>query len=128
MTHARVPAVLALAGVLAAAAPGAAQRQTWTGFISDSHCGAKPHAGEHHGKKVTDKQCILGIEGDPSYKPCLGYGATFVFVSKGTVFKVSNQDHPGLRQYAADTVRVTGELSGDTIAVATIVLAQAEKP
>jgi hypothetical protein len=120
----RVLVTVIIALVLFVASHGsAAEPRTWTGIISDSHCGAKPHAGEHKGKKVTDKQCIIGIEGDSSYKPCLGYGAKFVVVSDGVVYKVANQDHAGLRQYAGDAVTVTGQLQGDTITVATITAA-----
>lgn len=122
MIRALAPAVIAVAVVLASQG-SAAEPRTWTGIISDSHCGAKPHAGEHNGKKVSDKQCIIGIEGDPSYKPCLAYGAKFVVASKGVVYKVANQDHPGLRRYAGEAVLVTGELDGDTITVATIAAA-----
>jgi hypothetical protein len=122
MTRVLAVGIIAIALVLMSRG-GAAAPQAWTGIISDSHCGAKPHAGEHHGKKVSDKQCIVGIEGDSSYKPCLAYGAKFVVVSKGIVYKIANQDHPGLRQYAGDAVNVTGQLDGDTITAATITAA-----
>jgi len=117
---------IALAFVIATIPAGSAAERTWVGVISDSHCGAEPHQGEHKGKKVSDRECIIGIEGDPSYKSCLAYGAKFVLVSEGKVMKISNQDFADLKVHAAYTVRLTGDLIGDTITVTKIERAAAK--
>jgi hypothetical protein len=56
---------------------------------------------------------------------CLkAFGAKFIFVKDGQVYNISNQDFPALRVYAAQTVRLTGELTGDTLRVKRIVPAK----
>jgi len=84
--------------------------QSWTGQISDSMCGAT-HPAEDHGKPMTAKQCTRG---------CVKEGAKYVFVSGGKVYKISNQNDPGLVKYAGDNVKVTGTMNGDTITVTKI--------
>lgn len=83
----------------------------WTGKISDSMCGAshaKMIAG-HAG--MTDKDCTLA---------CIKAGAKYVFVSGGRVYDIANQDDADLMTHAGDTVRLTGEMNGNTITVAKI--------
>jgi hypothetical protein len=43
-----------------------------------------------------------------------------VFVRNGKVYDIENQDYAGLQQYAGESVRVTGELSGDSIKISNI--------
>jgi hypothetical protein len=64
-----------------------------------------------HGEKMTDKQCTVA---------CVEHGSQYVFVNGDRVLKVSNQDFAGLKQFAGDTVRLTGDVKGDTITVAKI--------
>src|SRR6202142_3955988 len=83
--------------------------QTWTGQISDSMCGAS-HAkmiAAHPG--MTDRDCA---------QACINSGGKYVFVSEGRVFNIANQDLALLPVHAGHTVRLTGEMKGDTITVA----------
>lgn len=108
--------------VLSAAASmmGFAADQTFTGRISDSMCGAS-HAkmkAAHEDAKMTDRDCTLA---------CIKGGGKYVFVQAGMVYQISNQDFSGLKEYAGDTVRLTGEKSGNTITVSKIEPAKGKK-
>ena len=85
--------------------------QTWSGTISDSKCGAMHPTGEHNGKTMTARQCT---------QACIKGGAKYVFVSDGKVYNISNQNAAGLAKYAGEDVKLTGEMSGDTVTVAKI--------
>jgi len=71
----------------------------WTGYISDSKCGAKGAKDEHADCAV---KCVKG-------------GASPVFVTGDQVYKIDDaskvQDHIGHK------VTITGELKGDTVQV-----------
>lgn len=87
--------------------------QTWTGQISDSLCGAshaKMIAG-HPG--MSERDCALA---------CVKAGGKYVFVSNGKVYTISNQGLPLLQTHAGHTVRLTGEMKGDSITVSNIVM------
>src|SRR5947208_12137641 len=85
---------------------------TWTGKISDSMCGATHKKMEEHGSaKISDRDCTLA---------CVKNGGKYVFVSKGKVYQVTNQDYSGLQEHAGQTVKLTGDLSGDNITVSNI--------
>jgi hypothetical protein len=59
-----------------------------------------------------------------STRPCSGvkeHNAKYVFVS-GNVYNVGNQDFAALQEHAGHTVRLTGEMSGDTITVSKIAM------
>jgi len=105
---------LGLAGLLAgllSLASGATM--TMNGMISDSACGAS-HAkmmAEHKDAKMTDKDCTLA---------CVKNGGKFVFVSDGKVYNITNQDFAAVRQYAGQTVSLTGDMNGETITVAKV--------
>ena len=88
-----------------------------TGKISDSKCGAKHAAGEH-GKKMTDRDCT---------EACVKGGAKYVFTSKGKVYQIANQDNADLAMHAGHTVRLTGEIKGDSITVAKIAMPKRSK-
>ena len=107
---------LCCAGLLAAFAPFAsAATMTMKGMISDSMCGAshaKMMAG-HPG--MTDSQCTLG---------CVKGGAKYVFVSKGKVYQIANQDMAALMKEAGESVSLTGDVSGDTITVSKVMMAK----
>jgi hypothetical protein len=81
-----------------------AAEQTWTGKISDSKCGASHMAMEHGGKKVNDHDCTVA---------CVKGGAKYVFVNKGKVFDIQNQDLAGLEEHAGHSVKLTGDLQAD---------------
>ena len=74
----------------------------WTGYISDSKCGAKGAKDEHADCAV---KCVKG-------------GASPVFVTDGKVYKIDDaskvQDHIGHK------VTITGELKGDTVQVESV--------
>ena len=89
--------------------------QPWTGQISDSMCGAKHNTtAEHGGKKMSDRDCTLACVKE--------HNAKYVFVSDGKVYNVGNQDFAALQEHAGHTVRLTGEMSGDTITVSKIAM------
>ena len=81
-----------------------AAEQTWTGMISDSKCGASHKAMEHGGKKVNDHDCTVA---------CVKGEAKYVFVNKGKVFDIENQDLAGLEEHAGHSVKLTGNLQAD---------------
>ncbi len=84
---------------------------TWTGKISDSMCGATHKTAAEHGKKMTDRECV---------QACIKNGAKYVFVDKGKVYQIANQDYAGLQEHAGHTVRLSGDMKGDTITVSNI--------
>ena len=88
--------------------------KTWTGKISDSGCGAS-HAKmmAQHPDNKTDRDCTLA---------CVKDGGKYVFVSSGKVYNIENQDLVLLEEHAGHTVRLTGEMKGDTITVSNIVM------
>lgn len=86
--------------------------QTWTGHISDSFCGPSHHRiAPGTNIKMSARKCTLA---------CVDDGAEFVFVSKGVVHKLANQEFPALRLYAGWTVNLTGVKAGDGIRVSSI--------
>lgn len=98
-------AVLALAVLVLPASTALAD--SWTGWISDSHCGAK-------GAKAGHEDCA---------KKCVKGGGTYVFVN-GTdqkVFAVDNQELAG--QHLSHQVTVTGTVEGESIKVESIAAA-----
>jgi hypothetical protein len=118
--------ILLAAAVLALglSSPALAAGQTWTGVITDTMCAAShasniEHAHESSGRTMTEKECTVG---------CVARrGQKYVLVSNGKVYQIENQDYAGLPVHAAETVSVTGSLSGSTITVSQIVPAQAPK-
>ena len=94
--------------------------QTWTGKISDSMCGVShaKMAAAHPGAKMTDRDCTLA---------CAKAGGKYVFVMGEKVYHIANQDLADLQTHAGHTVRLTGDLKGDTITVSKIVMPAAKK-
>jgi hypothetical protein len=116
--------MLAIVMTVGLVSVGSAAEQTWTGIISDSHCGAMHKADIEHGGKITARECVIGRPGDPNLPGCVSAknGAKFVVVVGDKVYQVANQDFADLRVHAAENVAVTGSLKGDTITVSKIVL------
>lgn len=83
--------------------------ETWTGQISDSHCGVmhKPMGNQ----KMSDRECT---------EMCIKGGGKYVFVLKDKVYQIVDQKDPALVTHAGHTVQLTGELKGDTITVSKI--------
>ncbi len=109
-TNCRIIAVAAVLTILVGF-PGAASAETLTGKISDAMCGKSHDTMTEHGKKMTDKQCTVA---------CVEHGSSYVIVAGNKVLKISNQDFAGLKQFAGDAVRVTGDVKGDTITLTRI--------
>jgi len=103
--------ILGLAiGCLFVAAFGLAE--TWSGTISDSNCGRSHKAAiEHAGKKMSDHDCVIA---------CVKGGGKYVFVAGSKIYNISNQDFAGLEEHAGHNVKLTGDMSGDTITVSKI--------
>ena len=98
--------------VLFGAAISFGAEKTWKGKISDSMCGASHKSAiEHAGKKLTDRECV---------QACIKEGAKYVFVSGGKVYNIENQDFATLADHAGRNVTLKGEMTGDTIKVASI--------
>ena len=55
-----------------------AASKSWTGTVSDEHCGAK------HAKASADAETCV--------EKCVSGGAKYVLVSKGKVYQVDDQD------------------------------------
>jgi hypothetical protein len=106
----------AIALVFGAAVTAGAAQETWTGKISDSHCGAAHKAME--GKKMSDRECT---------QVCVKSDGKYVFVSKDKVYQIANQKDPALATHAGHTVLLTGEMKGDTVTVAKIDMPKPDK-
>src|ERR1700730_8998178 len=90
---------------------------TMDGMISDSMCGTS-HAKMmemHKDAKMTDRDCTLA---------CVKGGGKFVFVSGGKVYQIANQDLPALQKEAGESVRLTGDVNGDTVTVSKVAMAK----
>jgi hypothetical protein len=107
---------LAAAAMMSAPALAA---DTLKGRISDSMCNAKHMAGEHDGKKTTDRECT---------EKCVSGGEKYVFVGEGDkIYKIANQDFAGLKAHAGHAVIVTATTKDDTLTVSKIEMPAAEK-
>ena len=104
-------ALVFAAGVCAGAAP-----ETWTGKISDDHCGNTHKPME--GKKMSDRECT---------EICIKGGGKYMFVVKDKVYQIADQKDAALATHAGHTVMLTGEMKGDTITVAKIEMPKTEK-
>lgn len=91
--------------------PAFAAEQTWVGKISDSDCGAKHKAAAEHQAAMSDADCTAA---------CIKEGAKYVFVHGGKVLKISNQDFVDLPMHAGHEVKLTGEMTDDSITVTKI--------
>ena len=82
---------------------------TWTGYISDSHCGAKGANDKH-------TQCAV--------KCVKEQGASYVFVndSDHKVYKIDNQDKAA--EHAGHHVTVKGQADGDNLKIVSIAMAK----
>ena len=81
-----------------------AAEMTMTGTVSDSHCGAK-HAEASDAATGCVNSCVKG-------------GAKYVLVSDGKVYELDAQDK--FASLGGKSVKVTGELKGMAIAVASV--------
>ena len=88
---------LFMAGLLFSMAVYAADKGTWTGYISDEHCGAK---GNNAGHADCAKKCVKN-----------GYAPVFVVGEK--VYAIS--DPKKVSKYIGDKVTITGTITDNTI-------------
>ncbi len=92
--------------------------QTWTGEISDSLCG------DSHDKMIAQKYKELkttsGAPARDCTLACIKAGGKYVFVTKGKVYKISNQNLAALQVHAGEAVVLTGDMQGNTIKVSSI--------
>lgn len=77
---------------------------SWTGTVSDSHCGAK-HATASEAAATCVAKCVQGE-------------AKYVLVSEGKVYSVEPQDQFG--DFAGKSVKVTGTMKDDAIQVESV--------
>ena len=84
----------------------AAFAESWTGTISDEHCGAK-----HVGASEADQKCV---------DTCTKKGAKPVFVVGDKVLKIDNPD--AVKGHEGHKVTVTGNLTGDTVHVDSVAM------
>ena len=78
-----------------------------TGFVADSSCGAK-----HADASDASASCA---------KRCIGRGSDAVLVTKdGKVYKIDSASQAKVKEMAGKTVTVKGDVSGDTITVASV--------
>ncbi len=113
--------IFGLAAILMlSAAFSLAAEKTLSGKISDSNCGrSHKSAIEHSGKKMTDHDCVLA---------CVKGGAKYVFVSGSKIYNIQNQDYAGLEEHAGHSVRLTGDMTDDTITVTKIAMTTKASP
>ena len=81
-----------------------AQSRTFTGTVSDEHCGAK-----HARPSAAAESCV---------EKCVSGGAKYVLVSHGKVYQVDDQDK--FKGMGGKAVKVKGTLSDSTITVADV--------
>ncbi|MBK5295296.1 MAG: hypothetical protein JJE04_26915 [Acidobacteriia bacterium] len=114
MNHLGIAVVAGMLGAMSASAA----HQTWTGKISDSMCGATHKTMAEHGTaKMSGRECTMA---------CVKGGGKYVFVRGGKVYSIENQDFAALQAHAGHTVRMTGEMTGDTIKVSNIAMPAAK--
>jgi len=96
--------VLVAITVLAFGCLAWAAGKSWTGTVSDSHCGAK-HAVASDAAAACVAKCVEG-------------GAKYVLVSGGKVYQLDAQDK--FADFAGKSVKVTGTMKGDAITVESV--------
>ena len=101
--------LLALA-VLALPLCSAATKGSWTGWITDDHCGAKGASADH-------KACV---------EKCLSKGSKLVFFNSDDkkIYSLDKQDVA--KEHLGHEVKVTGEVDGNAIKVESIDMAAAK--
>ena len=92
-------ATLLLAGGLAMASP-----DSWTGVVSDSHCGLK-----HSKASAAAEKCV---------EKCVSGGGKYVFVADGKLYQLEPQDK--FKGMGGKDVKVTGTMEGDKITADTV--------
>jgi hypothetical protein len=91
--------------IILAICSSAAFAAEWTGYVSESQCGAK-----HSDASAASVGCVKG---------CIKRGAKPVLVVDGKVVPISNTDKVPEALYG-QKVSVSGELKGDAVVIASI--------
>ncbi len=78
----------------------------WTGYISESHCGAK-----HDKVSDANTKCI---------NACLKNGSDAVLVHDGKVMKIDADSQAKAKEFAGQEVKITGTSDNDTIKINSI--------
>jgi hypothetical protein len=81
-----------------------AQNKTFTGTVSDEHCGAK-HAKASAAAEACVEKCVSG-------------GSKYVLVSHNKVYQLNDQDK--FKGMGGKAVKVTGSVTDSTITVADV--------
>jgi len=81
-----------------------ADDMSWTGTVSDSHCGLN-----HATPSAAAANCV---------EKCVAGGAKYVLVSDGKVYQLDAQDK--FKGLGGKQVKVSGTLSGDAITVSDV--------
>lgn len=100
----KVLGTVAVLAALVAAPIFAAEAGSWTGWITDSHCGAKGASTSH---KDCGEKCVKG-----------GATAEFYNPADKKLYKLDNQDLA--KQHFGHEVTVKGTVDGDSIKVESI--------
>ncbi len=95
---------LALLTAIAFAMLAFSDTQSFTGTVSDDHCGAK-HAAASDEAQTCVAKCVQG-------------GAKYVLVSSGKVYQLDAQDK--FKDFAGKSVTVKGTVNQDTITVESV--------
>ena len=109
MLNKKIVVLLTLLALTVLAIP-VASADTWTGWITDDHCGAK-------GAKAGHEGCA---------EKCLGGGAKLVLYNTADekLYILDNQELA--KQHIGHHVKVTGNVEGDAIKVESIAMVEAE--
>ena len=96
--------MLTLLSLAVAALAGAGTKGSWTGWVTDEHCGAKGASADH-------KACA---------EKCVGRGGKLVFYNTADkkIYALDNQDLA--KQNLGHEVKVSGEVDGKDIKVESI--------
>ena len=108
---------IAAAVFFSSAAATFAAETTLTGVISDTMCAMGhesniEHAKETSGRTMTNQECTVGC--------VMRRGQKYVLVADGKTYRIENQDHSSLATFAAQTVNMTGTLTGDVFKVSKV--------
>ncbi len=97
---------ITLSALLASGTSFAAE-QTWTGRIISNMCNAADSVGMSH-------ECIMN---------CIKAGGKYVFVNKGQVHNIQNQNFNELESNAGHPVKLTGEIGSDGTSITVVKVA-----
>ena len=93
---------------------GSAQTQkTWEGFVTDTHCGTNC---QRTSTMTPDRACV---------RRCVKRGSKYSLWHGNHVYELEPQSKAS--GYAAENVRVTGEMSNDTIRITSITRIQPQQ-